>query len=58
MVLIGLGPSSFDISRDIADVAKEVHVATKPNPKLDDIKFEKIRNISFRTLVCIFRCCL
>ncbi|XP_058744161.1 flavin-containing monooxygenase FMO GS-OX-like 3 isoform X3 [Vicia villosa] len=51
VVLIGLGPSSFDISRDIADVAKEVHVATKPNPKLNDIKFEKIRNISFHTLI-------
>lgn len=64
MILIGLGPSSVDISRDIADVAKEVHVATKPNPQWKDIKMENVRNISFHTLVCIcfllmfLYCCL
>ncbi|KAL5062267.1 hypothetical protein RYX36_024004 [Vicia faba] len=51
VILIGLGPSSFDISRDIAHVAKELHVATKPNPLLKDIKFESVANISFHSLV-------
>ena len=32
MVLIGLGPSAFDISKEVATVAKEVHIATRaPN---------------------------
>ena len=32
MVLIGLGPSAFDISREVATVAKEVHITTRaPN---------------------------
>ncbi|XP_054814792.1 flavin-containing monooxygenase FMO GS-OX-like 4 isoform X2 [Prosopis cineraria] len=29
VVVIGFGPSAFDISRDIAKVAKEVHIATR-----------------------------
>jgi hypothetical protein len=52
VILIGLGPSSFDISRDIAGVAKEVHVATKPSPVLKGMKLENVRNICFHTLVC------
>lgn len=52
MILIGLGPSSFDISRDIAGVAKEVHVATRLNPDLKHMKLENVRNIYFHTLVC------
>ena len=32
MVLIGLGPSAFDISKDVATIAKEVHIAARaPN---------------------------
>ena len=32
MVLIGLGPSAFDISKEVATVAKEVHIAARaPN---------------------------
>ncbi|KAL6326059.1 hypothetical protein AAG906_000934 [Vitis piasezkii] len=42
VVLIGFGPSAFDISRDVATVAKEVHIATRaPNVtvgKLDNHK--------------------
>ncbi|WJX92944.1 aliphatic glucosinolate S-oxygenase [Trifolium repens] len=46
---------SFDISRDIAGVAKEVHVATKPNPILKGMKLENVRNICFHTLIkCIY----
>ncbi|CAI8607500.1 unnamed protein product [Vicia faba] len=51
VILIGLGPSSFDISRDIAHVAKELHVATKPNPLLKDINFQTVANISFHSLI-------
>jgi hypothetical protein len=51
VILIGIGPSSFDISRDIARVAKEVHVATRPKPDLN-MKLENVRNICFHTLVC------
>jgi hypothetical protein len=50
VILIGIGPSSFDISRDIASVAKEVHVATRLKPDLN-MKLENIRNICFHTLV-------
>ena len=52
MILIGLGTSSFDISRDIARLAKEVHVATRPKPDLKGRKLENVRNICFHTLVC------
>jgi len=51
VILIGLGPSSFDISKDIAGVAKEVHVATQPNPLLKGMKLENVRNICFHTVV-------
>ncbi|KAI9115489.1 hypothetical protein K1719_013808 [Acacia pycnantha] len=34
VVVIGFGPSAFDISRDIATVAKEIHISTRtPNVK-------------------------
>ena len=51
MILIGLGPSSFDISIDIAQVAKEVHVATTLNPDLAGINFQNYGNIIFHTTV-------
>lgn len=54
VILIGIGPSSFDISRDIASVAKEVHVATRLKPDLN-MKLENIRNICFHTLIkCVY----
>ncbi|KAK9283642.1 hypothetical protein L1049_011892 [Liquidambar formosana] len=40
VVIIGLGPSAVEISRDIATVAKEVHVA-KRRP---DVKIPKLDN--------------
>jgi len=55
VILIGLGPSSFDISRDIARLAKEVHVATRPKPGVEGRrKLENVRNICFHALVCKF----
>lgn len=53
MILIGLGPSAFDISREIAQVAREVHVATRLNPDLAGMKFGDYGNIMFHTTVCI-----
>ncbi|KAL6326098.1 hypothetical protein AAG906_000973 [Vitis piasezkii] len=36
VVLIGLGPSAFDISREVAIVAKEVHITTRaPNVTIE-----------------------
>lgn len=52
MIFIGLGPSSFDISSDVARVAKEVHVATRLNPDLKGMKLENVGNICFHTSVC------
>lgn len=49
MILIGL----FDISRDIAHVAKEVHTATRLNPDLAGMKLGDYGKIMFRTAVCI-----
>ncbi|KAK9282906.1 hypothetical protein L1049_011131 [Liquidambar formosana] len=40
VVLIGFGPSAFDISRDIARVAKEVHIATRA----PEVKVSKLDN--------------
>lgn len=55
VILIGLGTSSFDISRDIARLAKEVHVATRPKPDLKGRKLENVRNICFHTLIkCVY----
>ncbi|KAG4947413.1 hypothetical protein JHK87_043420 [Glycine soja] len=45
VILIGL----FDISRDIAHVAKEVHTATRLNPDLAGMKFGDYGNIMFHT---------
>ncbi|CAL0303568.1 unnamed protein product [Lupinus luteus] len=51
VILIGLGPSSFDISREIASVAKEVHVAVKPNPKLVGMELHDCGNIKFHSMI-------
>ncbi|KAK9283998.1 hypothetical protein L1049_012257 [Liquidambar formosana] len=40
VVLIGYGPSAFDISRDIARVAKEVHIAARA----PDVRVSKLDN--------------
>ncbi|KAK9283382.1 hypothetical protein L1049_011624 [Liquidambar formosana] len=40
VVIIGYGPSAFDISREIARVAKEVHIATRA----PDVKVSKLDN--------------
>ncbi|QHO32094.1 flavin-containing monooxygenase FMO GS-OX-like 3 isoform X2 [Arachis hypogaea] len=45
VILIGLGPTSFDISREIALVAKEVHVSVKLNPLMKGVKLEDFSNI-------------
>lgn len=56
VVVIGLGPSGFDISKDIGKVAKEVHIAVrmdqmaKMNVKLQD--FQNIRHHS--TIKCVY----
>lgn len=44
VVIIGYGPSGFDISKDIAAVAKEVHISIRINQKF----IKKIRNIEVR----------
>ncbi|XP_027355579.1 flavin-containing monooxygenase FMO GS-OX5-like [Abrus precatorius] len=41
VLLVGNGPSAFDISLDILPVAKEVHIAAKPNPF--GVRFENVR---------------
>ncbi|KAL6981745.1 aliphatic glucosinolate S-oxygenase, partial [Sarracenia purpurea var. burkii] len=44
VVMIGSGPSAFDISREIATVAKEVHLSSRsPNVKVS--KLDKHHNI-------------
>ncbi|KAG4950268.1 hypothetical protein JHK82_043620 [Glycine max] len=50
VILIGL----FDISRDIAHVAKEVHTATRLNPDLAGMKFGDYGNIMFHTTAFFF----
>lgn len=46
VVIIGLGPSGFDISKDIGKVAKEVHIAVRLNPMLKDlVKLQDFQNI-------------
>lgn len=47
VLLVGYGPSAFDISVDILPVAKEVHVAVKQNPF--GVKFE---NVIYHNMVC------
>ncbi|WJX92943.1 aliphatic glucosinolate S-oxygenase [Trifolium repens] len=45
----------FDAVVVCSGVAKEVHVATKPNPILKGMKLENVRNICFHTLIkCIY----
>lgn len=44
VVLIGFGPSAFDIIRDVATVAKEVHVTTRA-PNVTIGKLDNHRNI-------------
>ncbi|KAJ7982337.1 Flavin-containing monooxygenase [Quillaja saponaria] len=44
VVVIGFGPSAIDISRDIAEVAKEVHIVTR-NPDVRAEKLESHENI-------------
>lgn len=48
MLLVGYGPSAFDISRDLLPVAKEVHIAVKDNRF--GVKFE---NVIYHGMVCI-----
>ena len=54
VVLIGYGASAFDISRDIATEAKEVHIATR-SPDVKMGKLENHKNIWEHKMV---RCCL
>ncbi|KAL2326423.1 hypothetical protein Fmac_025481 [Flemingia macrophylla] len=51
VILIGLGPSSFDLSREISQVAKEVHVATRLSSDSPSLKFENYQNITFHTTI-------
>ncbi|MED6205295.1 hypothetical protein PIB30_016481 [Stylosanthes scabra] len=54
VILIGYGPTSFDISREIALVAKEVHVSVRLNPAKKDMKLEDFANVRFRPMIkCI-----
>ncbi|KAI4323517.1 hypothetical protein L6164_023115 [Bauhinia variegata] len=50
VVIIGLGPSGFDISREVAPIAKEVHMATKI-PHGMDFKLENRDNIFYHTTI-------
>ncbi|KAL2326425.1 hypothetical protein Fmac_025483 [Flemingia macrophylla] len=40
VLLVGYGPSAFDISQDIFPIAKEVHIAVKDNPF--GVKYENV----------------
>ena len=54
MVLIGYGASAFDISRDIATEAKEVHIATrKPDAEVRKLECHN-NNIWQHKKVCFF----
>ncbi|MED6184187.1 hypothetical protein PIB30_045075 [Stylosanthes scabra] len=54
VILIGLGPTSFDISREIALVAKEVHVSVRLNPAKKGMKLEDFANVRFHPMIkCI-----
>ena len=68
MVLIGYGASAFDISRDVATEAKEVHIATRnPNVKLGKLEnpnniwqhmmvsFNNMKIMQLRMLISAFR---
>jgi cation diffusion facilitator CzcD-associated flavoprotein CzcO len=49
VLLVGYGPSAFDIAVDILAVAKEVHVAVKENQF--GVKFQ---NLIYHDMVCNF----
>ncbi|XP_057458536.1 flavin-containing monooxygenase FMO GS-OX5-like isoform X1 [Lotus japonicus] len=51
VILIGVGPSSSDIGRDIAPVAKEVHVATRLNSDSKGMKLKNCGNIWFHDMI-------
>ncbi|XP_027355578.1 flavin-containing monooxygenase FMO GS-OX5-like [Abrus precatorius] len=51
VILIGLGPTCFDISREIAQVAKEVHVATRLNRDIAGMKSENCGNLLFHSVI-------
>ena len=52
VVLIGLGPTSFDISTEIAALAKEVHMAIRRiDPNLGNVKLENHDNIYSHSVV-------
>ncbi|KAJ7982333.1 Flavin-containing monooxygenase [Quillaja saponaria] len=54
VVIIGFGPSAFDISRDIVSVAKEVHIATR-NQDVRVLKLATQENIWVHNMVkCIY----
>ncbi|KAI4323502.1 hypothetical protein L6164_023100 [Bauhinia variegata] len=50
VVIIGLGPSGFDISRDVAPIAKEVHIAAKI-PDGMDYNLENRDNIFYHPVI-------
>ncbi|KAF5952902.1 hypothetical protein HYC85_010846 [Camellia sinensis] len=45
LVMIGNGPSAFDISREIATVAKEVHLSSRSPQHLQVSKHDNHHNI-------------
>ncbi|MED6205301.1 hypothetical protein PIB30_016486 [Stylosanthes scabra] len=59
VILIGYGPTSFDISREIGLVAKEVHVSVRLNPARKGMKFQDFGNVRFHPVIkCINEDCL
>lgn len=50
MVIIGLGPSTFDISKEVATVAKEVHIAAR-TPNITVGKWGHHQNIWLHKMV-------
>ena len=51
VVIIGFAASAYDISRDIATVAKEVHLATR-NPDVRAMKLANHDNMWQHKMVC------
>ncbi|KAI9115231.1 hypothetical protein K1719_013550 [Acacia pycnantha] len=56
VVIIGLGPSGFDISKDISKVAKEVHIAVRMNPMfMNLVKLQDFQNIKHHSAIkCVY----
>ncbi|KAI9115387.1 hypothetical protein K1719_013706 [Acacia pycnantha] len=56
VVLIGRGPSGFDISKDISKVAKEVHIAVRMNPMFSNgVKLQDFQNLSHHSPIkCVY----